>query len=130
MKILFDTNSLVFLANDSANKAVVEIFNNPKHEKYYSVASIWELVIKTMMNKVDLGVKIERFEEDLNVNGVRKLDISTRHIYGLQRLKDIHKDPFDRIMVSQAITEGMEFITSDDRLSAYSDCVRYFPKTK
>ncbi|MCL2807494.1 MAG: type II toxin-antitoxin system VapC family toxin [Coriobacteriia bacterium] len=128
MKILFDTNILVLISFGTATEEMLIFFNDAENERYYSSASMWELVIKTMVNKIELGEPIEEFEGKLATSGVRKIDIATRHIYGVQRLKDLHRDPFDRIMISQAIAEDMRFLTSDDRLRDYSARVHYLPR--
>ena len=128
MKVLFDTNILIFAAEGRITDDVRQFFDNEDCEKYFSAASIWEMVIKSMIHRLTLGVPIEALEERMVLTGIKKLNIETRHIYGVQRLKDVNNDPFDRLLVSQALEEGLEFITSDKRLEEYAGCVRFFPK--
>ncbi|MCL1880413.1 MAG: hypothetical protein FWF71_07395 [Actinomycetia bacterium] len=65
------------------------MFIDDSQQKYYSAASLWEIVIKTMTGKLPLKIPVEKFEEAMAVHGLRRLDITVAHIYGIQNLERI-----------------------------------------
>ena len=90
-------------------------------EVYISSASIWEMVIKTRLKKLD--VQIEETIKAIAASGFLELPVSAAHAFTLVRLPYLHKDPFDRILIAQAIFEPLTFLTADAALEDYSDLV-------
>ena len=87
---------------------------------FVSIASIWEMTIKASLKKLDLRPDAEAFvRKYLPKSGSELLDLSLDHIFALRSLPDHHGDPFDRILVAQALTEGMTIVTADPRVIAY-----------
>jgi PIN domain nuclease of toxin-antitoxin system len=92
----------------------------------YSSASIWEVAIKNMLGKLPIDSRI--FERLLNEAGFKLIDIKVSHIQEINNLRDIHRDPFDRLMVAQAIFEGIGLLTTDKILTSYHECVIAVPR--
>jgi PIN domain nuclease of toxin-antitoxin system len=90
-------------------------------EVYVSSASIWEATIKKKLGKLD--VKIDDLVKAISSSGFLELPITIEHAAATERLVDLHRDPFDRILLAQAITEPLTFLTSDELLKDYSELV-------
>lgn len=87
---------------------------------FVSVASAWEIVIKQQLGKLEPGNLISDFEEIAKVNSFSILPIKLSHIKELEKLPPLHKDPFDRIMLSQAMAENVPLLTGDKTLASYN----------
>lgn len=90
-------------------------------EVYVSSVSIWEARIKALIGK--LSVDVDQLVAEISRSGFQELPITAAHAATVARLPDIHKDPFDRILVAQAMSEPLRFLTSDVILSGYSELV-------
>lgn len=88
---------------------------------FVSAASIWEIEIKSGIGKLDADVNelVARMEEA----GFRELPVTVAHAAAVRDLPDIHRDPFDRLLVAQAITEPLRLLTNDDTVGRYSELV-------
>ena len=85
-----------------------------------SVATQWELMVKSMLGRLRLPEAPERFLVDqVDEAGFRVLPIEQRHVLALADLPEIHADPFDRMLVAQAIVEGLDLVTGDERIHGY-----------
>lgn len=84
-----------------------------------SIASLWEIAIKTSIKKLTLSVEFNLFVEKIHLNGFEILPIECSHLITLTTLDFPHRDPFDRIIIAQAITEKMQVISSDDSFGQY-----------
>jgi PIN domain nuclease of toxin-antitoxin system len=91
---------------------------NADHELVLSVASVWELSIKEKLGKLSVGGPFLSFVERA-LEGIRLLDIRRSHVERGHDLPPIHRDPFDRIIVAQALAEDFTFLTVDHSLEAY-----------
>ncbi|MCL2110801.1 MAG: type II toxin-antitoxin system VapC family toxin [Clostridiales bacterium] len=118
MKYLLDTHILLWAAAGNLPKMARKFFEE-KNELYFSSASVWEVVIKRMRNKDDFLIDPKTFCSRLLEAGYKELPVTVRHALLLESLPEIHKDPFDRIMLSQALSEGMDFITADEKIAEY-----------
>ena len=87
-------------------------------------ASIWEIVIKGGLGRDDFEVDANLLRRGLVDNGYAELAIASSHAIAVSALPSLHKDPFDRMLVAQATAEGIELITSDERLAAYPGPIR------
>jgi len=122
LRLLLDTHALIWLMeedsrlNDKARAVIASA-----EEVYVSAASIWEIAIKTRLGKMKADP--EELLELMQRAGVRELPVSARHAVATKVLPLLHGDPFDRLLVAQAITESMRLLTADAQLSAYSDLV-------
>jgi PIN domain nuclease of toxin-antitoxin system len=121
VRYLLDTHTFIWLATDDpqVTPTVRAIFLDPAHECFLSAASIWEMAIKSSLGKLALVGGLEHLVRGGVDRGVRLLDVSPRHAYHVERLPFHHRDPFDRMLVAQALHEGMHLISGDGHLDAY-----------
>ena len=122
MRILLDTHVYLWWVADSRSlsKAARERIAGAD-AVFVSAASIWEAIIKIGIGKLaaDPGALVR----GIAGSGFEPLPVTPEHALALTRLRDHHKDPFDRILLAQAITEPLYFLTADRALSVYSDLV-------
>jgi len=119
MKLLLDTNILLWAAADKLPASVEKYILDESNELYYSSASIWEIVIKRGLNRPDFDVSPHLLNKSLVENGYLQIPISVEHTLLTGTLPMIHKDPFDRILVAQSIAEGISLLTTDERIAEY-----------
>jgi len=122
MKYLIDTHTLLWIAgnNPKLSKKAKEIYLNPKNKIYLSIASIWELSIKIGLKKLNLNLPLKKFI-DIHIlgNNIQILNINLSHIYRIEKLPLHHRDPFDRLIISQAIEEDIPIIGNDEIFDNY-----------
>lgn len=119
--LLIDTQSFIWFV-DNNHKLPVSIRNVMEDEKnnlFVSIASLWEIVIKSSIGKLNLGWNIPEIINGVAKNGFSILQIVPQHLITLHGLEYYHRDPFDRIIISQGITEKMQVVTSDSEFSNY-----------
>ncbi len=128
MKVLLDTHILLWaLSNDlRLPEKARKLIENENNEIYYSIISLWEVEIKHLMHPDAMSVSAEQIAEYCVQSGFQKLSIEENHIYALadlmrERNVQPHKDPFDRILICQASTENMIFVTHDALIGGYSE---------
>ncbi len=122
MKLLLDTHHLLWLlAGDKRAKGLAHRLQNADHVVHFSLVSIWEVAIKASQGKLAMDAALLR-RESID-SGLRELGILGPHVVGVGQLPWHHRDPFDRLLVAQAIAEPMRLLTSDSLLAAYGDCV-------
>jgi len=119
VKLLLDTHILLWSAANKLPTNAEKYILDEANQLYFSPASIWEIVIKMGLNRVDFRVDPYVLYNGLLDNGYDEMTITSRHTLAVSTLPDIHKDPFDRIMLAQAISEGIPLLTSDATLSDY-----------
>lgn len=126
MKLLLDTQLLLWAAADSArlSPAARSLLDAPENEPMFSAASIWEIVIKRALGRDDFQVDPSALRRGLLDNGYAELPIDSRHAVAVGALPQIHKDPFDRILVAQAQIEGILLVTADPLVAQYPGPVR------
>ncbi|QDW26841.1 type II toxin-antitoxin system VapC family toxin [Pedobacter sp. KBS0701] len=121
MQFLLDTHTFIWFINgDSSlpNKIIDEI-KNLKNQCFISIASIWEIAIKCKLNKLSLNADFDRILDFLDQNQIEILPISFDHIVKLNELDFHHRDPFDRILSAQGISENLTILTKDQNFSFY-----------
>jgi PIN domain nuclease of toxin-antitoxin system len=122
MKLLLDTHTLIWWATSSEKLSlkVLDLLDDRQNDLLLSVASIWEMQIKCQDGKLELGKSLSQLvSNQIANNGLRVLPIEPKHVYALQSLPSIHRDPFDRIMIAQAIVENLLFVSKDSVLGGY-----------
>ncbi|HCS21954.1 MAG TPA: PIN domain nuclease [Bacteroidetes bacterium] len=122
MNYLLDTHTFLWFLDGSNNlsmKARTSI-ENPENSKFISIASIWEIAIKMNLGKLKLDFKLEDLKEEIIRSNFEILPLDFEHLIELSNLEVIHNDPFDRIIISQAIAEKQTIISKDSNLSLYS----------
>ena len=126
MRILLDTHLLLWAVGDSHRlpDSVREELEDPSNALFCSAASLWEIAIKTMLRRSDFEIDIRAFRKALRTMSVDELPIDGDHIETLPDLPDLHRDPFDRLLVAQSLAEPMSLWTNDRVVAQYSDSVR------
>ena len=122
MRLLLDTHVYLWWLQDHPKlsvKAREQIV--AASEVYVSSASIWEASIKVAIGKLD--VDVEELVAAIEGSGFQELQISASHAAAVRKLPDIHQDPFDRLLVAQALCEPLKFLTHDSKLKGYSELV-------
>lgn len=119
MNILIDTHILLWslYKTEKLSSRTISLLSNDDNLKYISLASVWEIEIKNSIGKLDYDAS--EVLKDAEEAGFKVLDIKKKHIFGLHNLERIHNDPFDRLLISQAETEELSFITSDSKIKQY-----------
>ncbi|HZK79336.1 MAG TPA: type II toxin-antitoxin system VapC family toxin [Gemmatimonadaceae bacterium] len=126
MKLLLDTQLLLWAAGqpERLSPAARKQLNNPKNELLFSAASLWEVAIKNSLGREDFRVEPRLLRRGLLDNGYIELPITSQHAVNIDGLPPIHRDPFDRMLLSQALTEGITLLTTDAQLARYRGPVR------
>jgi PIN domain nuclease of toxin-antitoxin system len=121
MKLLLDTHLLLWAAGepDRLSAAASALIDHPNNELLFSAASIWEITIKHGLGRNDFRVNARLLRRGLLDNGYSELPIASDHAVALDCLPPIHKDPFDRILIAQATTEGITLLTTDSLVAQY-----------
>ncbi len=122
MRLLLDTHVYLWLLNgDSRLTPDAKTIIEGADAVFISAATIWELAIKVRLGK--LKADLDELMEQLHANGFEELPVYARHAKEVINLPLHHGDPFDRLLIAQAISETMRLLTADTQLRAYSDLV-------
>ena len=121
MDLLIDTHAFLwFIAGDKQlPERIVAIIDNPKNKCYVSIASVWEIAIKLSLDKLEIKGGLQTIEDFLENNDFEILPIDFSHTKMLLELDGFHKDPFDRMIIAQAITEQLVVISKDQFFKGY-----------
>jgi PIN domain nuclease of toxin-antitoxin system len=121
MNYLLDTHAIIWFLNGDEKLSVKskEIIENQDNLKFVSIASIWEIAIKISLNKFKFNKGFKKFLELIDANGFEILPISFDHALTVSTLNFIHRDPFDRLIVSQALSDNLTIITTDGFIVKY-----------
>ena len=121
MRYLLDTHTFIwFIEGDNklskkARNEIVDLDN----DCFLSIASLWEIAIKSSIGKLNLKIPFNRIADHLSGTNIELLPIEFNHLQILHNLELIHRDPFDRVIISQAITEGVTILTTDKNFKSY-----------
>ena len=126
MIYLVDTNVLLWAALEPSRLSgdAVGILEDPESGVMFSAVSILEVAVKSSRSRADFQVDARLFRRALIENGYTELPVSSAHAAAVADLPGLHSDPFDRIQLAQARSEGLVFLTSDSRLADYGSPVR------
>ena len=121
MKLLVDTHVFLWFILDDPRIAPTArpLLVSSEHERFVSLASVWEAAIKHGLGKLQLTGGLPGFLRDIEKANFEILDITPRHILELATLPLHHRDPFDRMLIAQAKHEGMHLLTVDPHFGAY-----------
>lgn len=121
MKLLLDTHVLLWAAvsPDRISRKARALIANRENSLFFSVASIWEIVIKNGLHRPDFRIEPGRLRRRLFENGYDELPVGGEHAIGVAALPPLHRDPFDRLLIAQALHEGLTLITSDRAVGQY-----------
>lgn len=123
-----DTHVLLWAAGPQGRlpTALRALIEDPDIEALFSTASIWEIAIKHSQHREDFKVDPGSLRRALLDEGYVELDVLGEHAVAVATLPWIHKDPFDRVLIAQAIVEGVELLTVDAQLGLYPGPIRIF----
>ena len=126
MKLLLDTHILLWAAGQPERlpRAARTLLEDPRNEPIFSSASLWEIAIKSGLGRDDFQVDARLLRRGLLDNGYGELPITSEHAVAIDGLPTIHKDPFDRLLVAQAMVEGIILLTNDPLVAQYPAPVR------
>ena len=126
MKLLLDTHVLIWAAGfpDRLSPEARGLIADADNELFFSAASLWEVAIKSMLGREDFTVDARLLRRGLLDNGYSELPVASEHAVAIDGLPPIHNDPFDRLLVAQAMVEGITLLTADDIVGQYSGPIR------
>ena len=126
MKFLLDTQLLLWAAGqpERLSASAKRLLNGLDNELLFSVASMWEITIKNSLGRDDFRVDPRVLRRALLDNGYVELPIISEHVLNVDTLPPLHKDPFDRLLLSQASVERITLLTTDEQLARYGGQVR------
>ena len=121
MRFLVDTHIFLFLINadEKLDKNIIKTVENPTNSINLSIASLWEIVVKINIGKLPITRSINEFYELLHKKNITVLNIQKQHLDTYLNLPLIHKDPFDRLIIAQAIADDLTIITDDQYIKNY-----------
>lgn len=121
MRCLLDTQILlwIFGESDKLTATATQIVKDQKNSLYVSKASFWEAAIKVNIGKLTLPFELDVLVQESLSNDIEIVEIEMSHILELVNLPLHHRDPFDRLIISQAMVEDIPVISSDDKFSLY-----------
>jgi PIN domain nuclease of toxin-antitoxin system len=123
MRLLLDTHALLWFVwnHPSLSATGLSLITDPKNTLFFSAASIWEIAIKVCIGKLALADPYDVFmNQAITTTGLTVLPIEVRHAATLAALPRHHGDPFDRMLVAQALVETMPLVGADAVFDAYS----------
>ncbi len=121
IKILLDTHVLLWVAGEPKQLSAQarKLLEDPQNQLYFSVASLWEVSIKNKLGRTDFKVDLPVLRRNLLDYGFEEIAINSTHTLAVEVLPNIHKDPFDRMLIAQAIAEGITLMTADSVVAEY-----------
>lgn len=128
MNYLLDTHALIWFVEGDAKlpQRIRALISDPSNDIWVSHASIWEIAIKTALSKIQLSLSLSGLEQFLTTHNFSALPTRFPHFEELLRLPFHHDDPFDRLLIAQAIAEDFIAITHDARFKAYPLKLEFF----
>ena len=126
MQLLLDTHLLVWAMGEPErlDPALVHLLEDPMNTPVFSMASLWELVIKRGLDRPDFRLEPPLLRQALLEAGWRELPVEAHHVLVVGQLPALHRDPFDRLLLAQAQADGLLLITADQQLAQYPGPVR------
>ena len=126
MKLLLDTQILLWAAGQPKrlSAAARKLLSDPGNELLFSAASLWEIAVKNTLGREDFRVEPRLLRRGLLDNGYVELPVTSQHAVSIDGLPPLHKNPFDRLLLAQVLTEGITLLTADTQLARYRGPVR------
>lgn len=125
MRLLLDTHVLLWALIEPTrlSKATQAVLEDSENEVLFSAASIWEIAIKSALGRADFQVASVEILEAAQTSGFAELPVRSAAALRVATLPHLHRDPFDRLLIAQAMTEPAVFYTADEQLERYSELV-------
>lgn len=123
MNLLLDTHTYIWFSSNSRELSprVRELIEDSRNTAYISMGSLWEISIKVSIGKPRISAPLEELLLEITENGIEILPISFDHILRSSQLPFHHRDPFDRLLVAQALSEQMQLLSADTIFDYYTD---------
>lgn len=127
-RLLPDTQILLWAADEPGrlSRSAAELLEDGSNQVYFSLVSVWETSIKFALGRADFTMPPRVLRESLLRFGFLELGIGSEHVMAVAGLPQIHRDPFDRLLVAQAKVEGLTLMTTDKKLAQYGAPVKKF----
>ena len=122
MRVLLDTHVFLWAITGDRRLSRVhrEIYSSAANDLHLSVASVWEMLIKSALGKLPLPTPAAAYiASQMEANRITSLPIRLPHLFELETLPPVHRDPFDRMVVAQARSEGIPIVSSDTAFRKY-----------
>jgi PIN domain nuclease of toxin-antitoxin system len=121
MKLLWDTHTFIWLilGDEKLSEQAKNEIENPENDHYLSIASLWEIGIKVKLGKLEILQPFENIINDVTKNGINILPINFNHLVENMNLDLHHRDPFDRLIISQSKAENMSLLSKDEIFDKY-----------
>lgn len=121
MNYLLDTHIVIWLAREpqKLSSHVIDVLENQANTLYFSSINLWKIALKSGLNKPNFKFDVIRLEQQLLAHGFVELPVTSKYAKLIEQLPLIHKDPFDRMLIAQAMTENYCLITDDDKIAQY-----------
>ena len=118
---LLDTHLVLWaaLGSDRLPEGAARALADPAFRPCYSVASLWEVVIKSGLGRAGFAVDAAALRRGLRAGGWEEIEVAAAHVLGVAALPPLHADPFDRLLLAQARAEGLPLWTADGAVLAY-----------
>jgi PIN domain nuclease of toxin-antitoxin system len=125
LNLLLDTRVALWAITDSPKlpQKARELILSPRTMLWVSVASVWEIAIKHALRRGEMPISSHDAVRYFRESGYRLLAVEAEHVVAVEDLPAHHQDPFDRILVAQALVEPMRLMTHDHHVSLYSDTI-------
>jgi PIN domain nuclease of toxin-antitoxin system len=126
VKLLLDTHLLLWAAGEPRRlpAAARRLIADQRHELHFSAASLWEIAIKQALGRADFHAEPGVLRSGLLENGYIEVAVTGEHAVAVTVLPPRHRDPFDRILIAQAVVEGMQLVTADAQIAGYPGPIR------
>jgi len=122
VKYLIDTHVFLWMASEPGNLSVTakQIIQQANNELYVSICSLWEMQIKHQLGKLELDLPLsELWQKQRDISSLQLLQVEETHVWALDKLPHHHKDPFDRLLIAQAVCENIPFMSADVIMDQY-----------
>ncbi len=126
MRFLLDTHFILWLpiGGRGIKRNARALLENSSNEFLFSAASLWEIALKRARYRGTFGFDPREIQRQMLENGYEELPIQSQHVFALEALAPIHRDPFDRLLIAQAIVEGITLLTVDAAVARYPGPIR------
>ena len=122
MRVLVDTHTFLWalLKNHRLSATAKQILTSKEHELYFSLVSLWEIAVKMKIGKLNtVGSSVTYIRDEMAEYGMELLPIRYEHILQLEQLPLHHSEPFDRLLIAQAVAESLPILTHDEKFPLY-----------
>jgi len=122
MNLLLDTHTLIWFLEGDVNLSTVakEQIENPANTSFVSLATFWEIAIKVNINKLEMQIAIQDLKQLIWKNGMEVLPITIEDTFFVSQLPFYHKDPFDRLLIAQAVNGNILLLSRDEAMQLYN----------